>query len=1047
MQKPTLAVLLGGLLLCAGGGLWLATLAGDDEAPIRRWQERDEQEVASTTDGEGADLAGSPSVERTAVADSGFQGADDEARVAVLLRGRVVDKFQGPVAGATVWLDFGRSGQRQGPGGGPGGNNRTRRVPDPVQTDREGRFAFQGQAFRNLRVSLQVAHGQHAPGLFDRDLGQVAAETDLGDLQLMHGGGVLGRVTDLEGNGIPSAVLKLSPENTNRFRLLRNRDNLLAELKTDPNGYFRGPHLPAGDWSLSATAAKHTEGRSSTFAIEEDQQANLDDIRLGPGYEVTGYVRTTAGQPIAKAEVTLRGTPPSGNGPSGNGQAGPGAGNGNGGRGGRGQDWRNFGREHTATTDAQGRFFLDHLPGVPMRVESRADGFLDHQLENVDVTTGQPLQIAMQDGLRIAGTALDSVDGQPVTRFAFRAVRLRGLPQAGQGEVDIQALMARMGEPNLDDATRQQLRSQIDALRASFRDPRDQRRPGQGGRGGNEDNGGRQGGPGGLARDLGKPENHPDGTFVATGLQEGVYEVHVQSPDHARFRSAEVEVRAGAGIPTVQAGLDRGVYVAGVVLDDRGEPLAGAKVELRSASTAENAMRSRRRGGNQDNNPGGDLANVDFAAVGRDWQRFAAGAMVQLEATTDATGEFVIRHVPRGTFRLTAEAKGFAAHSMEPFELAADRSDFQLALTKLGAIAGTVRGVGKDHAAVRVAAVPLDLGAMGRGRGGMMGMFGGGGPGGGGPGGGGPFRSVNVEPDGAYRIADLAPGKYLVRSWIGSPQELMRELGPQFFAGTLAADVEVRGGDTARCDPTVLRPQLGEVTGSVQHNGAPATGFQVELTRLDDGADAGNNERRGPGGPGGGRGMWGGMMGGRSLQATVASSGRFHLEEVPAGTYRLRAQGGRRGSASQEQEVVVVADRTTDVAISLWTAVVQGTVTCTDANPAELQGMVALHAGATALAEIQGNAGRDFGGGQPVARLQNGAFQFEAVVPGNYLLVLTVRGRERSGIPVTVGPAGLSGVQLEAGKPSAPGAAAPAAPGQNGAGQGRGAGGRGAAGR
>ena len=69
----------------------------------------------------------------------------------MLLQGRVIDKFKAPIAEATVWLDYGRGGPRGGRG------DANRRVPDPVRTDAEGRFAFQGETFRNLRVSLQVA--------------------------------------------------------------------------------------------------------------------------------------------------------------------------------------------------------------------------------------------------------------------------------------------------------------------------------------------------------------------------------------------------------------------------------------------------------------------------------------------------------------------------------------------------------------------------------------------------------------------------------------------------------------------------------------------------------------------------------------------------------------------------------------------------------------------------------------------------------------------------------------------------------------------------
>lgn len=1030
MQKTTIALLVGALLLVAGGAVLVPRFLEDDDVPIAKWSRAQEQEVAESSEAESAVPATEPNVERSAVALA--EGGSEESRIDVILRGRVIDKFQAPVAEATVWLDFGRGGPR---GGNPGGN-RTRRVPDPVQTDREGRFAFQGQTFRNLRVSLQVAHRTHAPGLFDKDLGEVKAETDLGDLMLTNGGEVIGRITDLEGNGIAAAAIRLSPENGNRMRMVRNRDNLLGELQTDTNGYYRAQHVAAGDWSLSATAKMHTEGHSPTFAVEEDQPVELEDIRLGPGFEVTGYVRSTPGQPIAKAEVTLRSQAQNRGDRGGRGGRGPGGGN---------EDWRGGGgREHTATTDEQGRFFLEHLPGVPMRVEVRAEGYLDYDQDQVDITLGQVLQITMQDGLRIAGVVSDAVDGQRVLTYAVRAVRIRGLPVPGQANVDVNALMAQMRDGNLDEATRTQARQQLESLRGQFGDMRRGGGPGGGpGRGGDrQDNGGGPGNWGGFARDLGKPEQHPDGAYVVTGLQEGVYEVHVQSPDHARFRSAEVEVRKAAPPPTADASLDRGVFVAGVVRSTKGDPVQGARVELRTASAndANGPGRRRGRGGNaQPGNPAGngaggnDPANgQDFAAMGRDFMRQAQGAMLVLEATTDAEGGFVVKHVPRGTYRLQAQAKGFATTTGDPFDLQADRSDFDLQVGPLGSLAGKVRGLGSGEIAeAHVAVVPI--GGNG-GFGGMRGMMGRGGPGGQG-GGNGPFQSTTVHADGSYLIEDLTPGTYLVRSWVGSPQDLMRELGPQFFAGSLQPDVTIRGGERSTLDLAVTRPQVGLVAGTVTHNGLAPVGFQIELTRTDDATNdnangaAADRQGRGMGGGPGGFGGRGGMFGGRSFQAAVAGSGHFQIKDVPAGEYRLRVQSTRRGGTLYEEKVNVVANATTERNLQITTASVRGTVTCADAAAKDLQGSVTLVPGLSALPDNWNQWRRDPGNRTFDARVQGGAFQFETLTPGNYLMVLSIRGRERTTAPVSIGPGDGQAATIEAGKISAAPAAGAPTPG------------------
>lgn len=973
MPKHSLVLLVAALILLAAGSILVPQFLADDSPPPLRWSEHEEVELEALAPADaGAAVEGA--VDRTEIdAADGSVVRVDDARVEVLLRGRVVDRFGAPQAGAKVWLDFGRGGARGGQGG------RQRRVPDPVETDREGRFAFAGQTFRSLRVSLQVLHPGHAPTLFDKDVGQVQGEVDLGDLVIERGGELVGRVTDLEHNGIAGATVELLPENDNRMRFLRDRDNLLPSATTDSNGYYRRANVPAGDWSVTAVVKMHTEGRSAVFAVENEQQVDVEDIRLGPGFELTGIVVDAAQKPIADAEVSLRGDGTQARGGGGRGGRGPGA------------------RDHRTTTDKQGRFFLEHLPGVPMQLDVRADGYLPFQQEDVDAKLGQPLHVTLQEGLRITGVVVDE-DGTPVPMYAVRAVRVRGLPVPGLEGVDPAQLFARMRSGDLSDSEREALRTQMEQFRNAAGDMR--RGPGGGGRPG----GGRQGGN--DANELGRPEAHAGGRFVVAGLQEGVYELHVQSPDHARSQSNELELRLGAPAPDVRVQLDSGVYVAGVVRDDRDIPVANAQVSLRTPPPARPGR----------NNGGGNTP--DFAAIGRDFARQFAGAQLNVEATTNVDGEFVLKHVPRGTYRLQAAADSYADASIEPFELTGDRSAVVLRLGALGAIVGQVQGFAKgEEGDVRVAAVPLNQGGAG------PGMFRGRGPGGGG---GGPFRNGTVAADGSYRIDGLAAGDYIVRSWIGSPQELMRELMPQWADGSLAADVNVRGGEETKWNLVVQRAQVGSVAGSVLHNGSPGVGLQVELVRVEaNGGDGTNDNRGGPGGPGG-RGMWGNF--GRSQQATVAASGRFKIDNVPAGDYRLRVQSGRRGGLLHEELVTVAADVTTERDLSLQTVSIAGTVTVDDgSDPKQLNGRISLLRGLVAVPDDLQAWQRDNPSFE--TRLQDGAFRFESIQPGSYLLMLTVRGRETTSQPVQIGSGGAIDVTIAAGKVRSP--ASPAAPGAN----------------
>lgn len=985
MQKPTLILLLVALCAIAAGVYLLPGMLAEAEAPVMRWSTADEIDgLAPDAELAVAGDPGADAFERASVEPAAAPMSSDpnEDRVDVLLRGRVVDKYAQPVAAARVWLEFGRNGGGFGRRG-----NRQRRVPDAVESDSEGRFAFQGQAFRNLRVTLQVQHGRYALGVFDKDLGTVGGEVDLGDLVLRTGGEVRGRVTDLDGNGIPDAELSIEPQGRNQLRWLQGRDDLLPAIHTDRNGYYSYAHLnaeqDANEWALTATAKMHQEGRSEVFAVEEDQVVDVPDIRLGPGYELGGFVRNARGEPIANADVALRGDRPR----DGTADA-PGGGR----RGGGGRNPFGWGREHRTRTDAQGHFFLEHLPGAQMQLDVSAEGYLDFAEEGIDPVRGQVLNVTLQEGLFIAGL-VQNPDGSPVTLYAVRTVRLRGLPDPNAPNIDLRELQARIRSGEIDDATRNELRRQMEQVRQTMDRPRgrsgpgsDQGGPGQGGPG--------QGGPGqrgpgqrGGGRDAARPDSHPDGRFVARGLQEGVYEVSVDSPEHAYYRSAEIELRVGAPAPTLTIALDRGVFVAGVVRNDRGDPVAGASVELR-AETDAGGSGGGRRGGR--NNGAQDGSAPDFQRMAREFARQMAGAQNTLEARTDEQGLFVIKHAVRGNYRLQASARGLADDTTEPFELITDRSGFELRLGLLGSLVGTVRGMLESEAGqVRAGAVivgeeggPGAMFGRGRGRGGNG------------------FRTVDVAADGSYRIDDLTPGNYVVRSWIGSPQQLMRELAPQFFTGGPVADVAVRGGEPTRFDLTLSRPQVGSVTGTVLHNGVAAAGFQVELTRQDDGADAAPP----PAGPGGGPGGPGARRManfGRTFNATVAASGQFAIGDVPAGLYRMRVQSGRRGGVLHEEVVQVLPDAPTERTLVLQTCSLRGTFTRADSgDPKELAGRISLLPGQTVVPDnlnawLRQNPGFD-------ARVRDGGFAFDALPSGSYLLVVQLRGREVTAQPVVL---------------------------------------------
>ncbi|MFT4515885.1 MAG: hypothetical protein ACI91B_004606, partial [Planctomycetota bacterium] len=418
---------------------------------------------------------------------------------------------------------------------------------------------------------------------------------------------------------------------------------------------------------------------------------------------------------------------------------------------------------------------------------------------------------------------------------------------------------------------------------------------------------------------------------------------------------------------------------------------------------------------------------MDFNRIAQAFMRGTNGSALSMKVKTDNDGLFIIKHVQRGVFRLTASAEGFTQERGEPFQLDANRSNFELVLKPLGSIIGTVSGLlPEDVGEVSVGAMII---AEGGGMTGMASMFGRGRGGGGG--GGSSFKTGKVEADGSYRLDGLNSGNYVVRTWIGSTRQMMQELGPGLMTGELQADITVRGGQEAQWNMALVRPQLGIVSGNVLHNGNNASGFRVELKKQDNGASQPETGGRG------GRGGFNWFS--RTLNATVSASGEFEIKDVPADLYDLRILSSRRGSALLTEQVQVFANDTLNRTFSVQTGSLKGTITTADATDIKtIGGSVSLVPNQTvAPTESLGTWLRENNAVR--GRLRDGAFEFATVAPGSYLLVMQPSNRAPTTQQVAV--SGEESVVVAAGAIVANPTPNGNAPGNTGGNRGGGAGG------
>jgi protocatechuate 3,4-dioxygenase beta subunit len=991
-----------GVFLISGGGstpIHAPTGAADDEA----------------IDGDRYPDAMPAAVDRTAVEVGGGAfapegaGSDRGRLIEIGLRGRVVDTGGAPIAGAEVIIAVGRGG---GPGG--RGGRQGNRTAEPVLTGDDGVFRQLGRVARDATIDIRVSHPSFARASVEREIepGE-GGRVDVGDIVLLVGGMLRGRITAPGGNGFPGAAVTVVADGERGRGGFggpgggggRGGADALPEAEADRGGAFAILHVPPGAYRVRATAPGQQRASSDAVEVVDGSVTDIGDLQLEPGFRITGTVFDPDGKPVPRADVAVRAT-----------------------------DRR--GGEFRSRTDRDGKFEIDHLPDASMSLTAEHAAFLTLELGDVRPSVAPALVLRMNRALSIRGTVVERGSRKPVTRYAVRAERVGDLPDPTR-DAQRAALTAEL------DRVREALRSareagtSADALRAQFEGMRSRfealgqegLREAFGGRGGRDRGrqgpafeGGDRGGPPG--RGQGRVDEHADGRFELGGLQEGVYVVEVRSPDHIVLESAPVELRATVPSPELTLSLERGLVVRGIVVDIAGRPVAGAEVELQAVEESESTPRE---GGGR--NGGRDRGGLGALFTQLREQAGPRGRTVA-RTETDRAGRFVYQTVAVGKFLVTARAEGFARARSEPFVVQGEEgASVELRLGVLASLSGQVRGIPAGREAEVHIAVTSGFGF---GRGGDGGM-----------------RSVRVDARGAYRVDDLEPGSYLVRAYLGDRRELMRqEITRTLENGSIAFDVVLAAGEAKTFDPALTITLLGAVDGVVMHNGAPAAGFHVSLRAV----EAGEATRAAPGGAVAFAGLFGGGRRGggfgRSFDATVGQEGRFVVRDVPPGDYTLTVSAGGRDRGRLHEAPVRVDTSTTTVHVRVTTGGITGRIVPeAGGNEGELRGSVQLLAGVTELPQDLRGARRN---AVTNARIVDGKFEAERVPVGQYLLVASVNGRQPTAQPVFVGAGSPTRVDVTAGPKVEPGVAgAPdpnGGPGTEGR-RGRGGGGRGGGGR
>jgi hypothetical protein len=164
---------------------------------------------------------------------------------------------------------------------------------------------------------------------------------------------------------------------------------------------------------------------------------------------------------------------------------------------------------------------------------------------------------------------------------------------------------------------------------------------------------------GGLAPSLDEVETGVDGRFTVRGLSAGKGSVTVQKAGLRVAVKRDVELRPLQGADVGDVLLERGTSIAGVVLNERGEPLPGADVSVSS------------------------MARLVLNRI-EDLPREQIGQEFGQRATTDADGHFELAGLGGGNYTVHVTADGYDLLSRE--DVPAGARDLRLQPVRLGSL-------------------------------------------------------------------------------------------------------------------------------------------------------------------------------------------------------------------------------------------------------------------------------------------------------------------------------------------------------------------------
>ncbi|MEM8961661.1 MAG: carboxypeptidase-like regulatory domain-containing protein [Acidobacteriota bacterium] len=791
---------------------------------------------------------------------------------------------------------------------------------------------------------------------------------------------VVGRITDDAGEPLEQATIEVSPDVSRVMQMRSQIDQRSAwesggEATSDAKGLFRVSKLvPTVPYRVKVERKGFAPANAEVVAPAVGETARLDVV-LQPGWQGHGLVIDEAEQPIAGAEIELLAVPET-------------------------SSRRMFfgidqPEPRLAISDGDGRFVLADLPGGRWNLTVRASGFASSTVPGLVIEEGSGDTdlgtVVLGPEVRLGGLVL-APDGQPLSGALVRAEEEQQAMMAwadgneasrassgvdgrfelgdlapgraytlhisltGYAELRLQSISAPSEEPL--EITLQPVGRLAGRVLDDRGDPiRNARVRLQADRS--------------FARAMMNRRNfsatNDDGFFQLESIAPGTYQLVVQAETYIGSTLSGIEVDAGTERDDLEVVLQRGASINGVITSRDGGTVADATlwIEPEGAGMVRTAMhvsaRSDAEGSYRldgvelgsrvvvishpdyvqtnkriDVEPGDNLLDIVLetglrvrGVVNDTLGAPVAGAMVSLEpfeaegvfwrqanATTDAQGVFEVPGVQKGTYHVTANHPDFAQGSTED-PITVETNDVDGVLVTLGG-GGSITGTIRGVSFDDLA--QLGVTAM-KDR---------------------DWREGTVDFEGTYRIEGLRAGTWTV--WARLARNDSMATGqvevPENGEAVLDLDMEENDGKAT-------------LSGRVLSAGEAVIGASVQLIGVD------VQVRKG---------------------GSSGANGRYRIEGVDAGRYRVEASGTSGGTAVETIEIA--GDLELD--LELVETRVTGWVESVDGEPLS---------GAVIRLEPEDQTRTPIWAGLlNVASDSRGRFVFDTIPPGTYTARVTKAG-------------------------------------------------------